>query len=157
MGNEEFLRLCKAKVAEYTNSHMDKTDGKQITVQDVYVVWSCKTLQNSKALLSTTVPDGMYYELTYNGDKHELYFDAYKKFQNIFFKVYLRRRNGGEVRNMKIRVIHDFYDKENDLELRKVGEEYEVTEERGRYLVDFRVAKEIIDQEGGDPESPVEA
>lgn len=72
MKNEEFLRLCKAKVAEYTNSHMDKTDGKQITVQDVYVVWSCKTLQNSKALLSTTVPDGMYYELTYNGDKHEL-------------------------------------------------------------------------------------
>ena len=83
MKNEEFLRLCKAKVAEYTNSHMDKTDGKQITVQDVYVVWSCKTLQNSKALLSTTVPDGMYYELTYNGDKHELYLDAYKKFQNI--------------------------------------------------------------------------
>lgn len=32
MKNEEFLRLCKAKVAEYTNSHMDKTDGKQITV-----------------------------------------------------------------------------------------------------------------------------
>lgn len=51
MKNEEFLRLCKAKVAEYTNSHMDKTDGKQITVQDVYVVWSCKTLQNSKALI----------------------------------------------------------------------------------------------------------
>ena len=58
---------------------------------------------------------------------------------------------------MKIRVIHDFYDKENDLELRKVGEEQEVTEERGRYLVDFRVAKEITDLEGGDPESPVEA
>ncbi len=51
------------------------------------MVWSCKTLQNSKALLSTTVPDGMYYELTYNGDKHELYFDAYKKFQNMCFKL----------------------------------------------------------------------
>ena len=87
MGNEEFLRLCKVKVAEYTNSHMDKTDGKQITVQYVYVVWSCKTLQNSKALLSTTVPDGMYYELTYNGDKYELYLDAYKKFQNMCFKL----------------------------------------------------------------------
>ncbi len=84
---EEFLRLCKVKVAEYTNSHMDKYDGKQITVQYVYVVWSCKTLQNSKALLSTTVPDGMYYELTYNGDKHELCFDAYKKFQNMCFKL----------------------------------------------------------------------
>lgn len=54
MGNEEFLSLCKAKVAEYTNAHMDKTDQKQISVNDVYVVWSCKTLQNNKALLSTT-------------------------------------------------------------------------------------------------------
>ena len=42
----------------------------------------CKTLQNSKALVSTTLPDGMYYELTYNGDKDELYLDAYKKFEN---------------------------------------------------------------------------
>ena len=57
MENEEFLRLCKAKVAEYTNSHMDVTDRQQVTVHDVYVVWSCKTLQNNKALLSTTVPD----------------------------------------------------------------------------------------------------
>lgn len=81
MENEEFLRLCKAKVAEYTNSHMDVTDRQQVTVHDVYVVWSCKTLQNNKALLSTTVPDGMYYELTYNGDKNELYMDAYKKFE----------------------------------------------------------------------------
>lgn len=87
MENEEFLRLCKAKVAEYTNSHMDVTDRQQITVNDVYVVWSCKTLQNNKALLSTTVPDGMYYGLTYNGDKAELYFDAYKKFQNICFEM----------------------------------------------------------------------
>ena len=87
MGNEEFLRLCKAKVVEYTNSHMDKTDGKQITVNDVYVVWFCKTLQNCKALLSTNIPDGMYYELTFNGDKNELYVDAYKKFQNMCFKL----------------------------------------------------------------------
>ena len=78
MDNEEFLRLCKAKVAEYTNSHIDVTDRQRVTVHDVYVVWSCKTLQNNKTLLSTTVPDGMYYELTYNGDKNELYMDAYK-------------------------------------------------------------------------------
>ena len=31
---------------------------------------------------STTLFDGMYYELTYNGDKQELYFDAYKKWEN---------------------------------------------------------------------------
>ena len=28
MGNEEFLRLCKVKVAEYTNSHMDKMENR---------------------------------------------------------------------------------------------------------------------------------
>lgn len=58
---------------------------------------------------------------------------------------------------MKIRVTHDFYDKENDNVLRKVGEEYEVPKERGEYLVSYRVAKEIINQKGGDPKSPVEA
>ena len=46
-----------------------------------------KTLQNAKALLSTTVSDGMYYELTYNGDKKELYLDAYKKWENKKFDV----------------------------------------------------------------------
>ena len=26
--------------------------------------------------------DGMYYEITYNGDKAQFYLDAYKKFEN---------------------------------------------------------------------------
>ena len=49
---------------------------------DVYIGWYCKALQNWKALASTTLSDGMYYELTLNGDKEELYLDAYKKFEN---------------------------------------------------------------------------
>lgn len=83
MGNEQFEKLVKRLVAKYANEHMDKTDGKKITEDDVFIVWICKTLQNNKALASTTLFDGMYYELTYNGDKDELYFDAYKKWQNI--------------------------------------------------------------------------
>ena len=55
--------------------------------EDVYVVWYCKTLQNAKALLSTPVSDGIYYELTYNGDKRELYLDAYKKWENRYVKL----------------------------------------------------------------------
>lgn len=51
-------------------------------VYDVYVVWFVKTLQNWKTLVSTTIPDDMYYELTYDGDKRTVYFDAYKKFEN---------------------------------------------------------------------------
>lgn len=50
-------------------------------------MWFSKTLQNFKALVSTTVSDGMYYEVTYNGDKKELYLDAYKKWENKCIKV----------------------------------------------------------------------
>lgn len=74
---------AKQIVVDYFNARVDKTDKQKISVDDVYVVWFCKTLQNWKALLSTTVPDGMYYELTYNGDKHETYVDAYRKWENI--------------------------------------------------------------------------
>lgn len=82
MGGDEFIKLCKKTIIDYFNAKADKTDHKTIAEDDVFVVWSCKTLQNNKALLSTTVSDGMYYELTYNGDKKELYFDAYKKWEN---------------------------------------------------------------------------
>ena len=85
MGSDKFLTLCKEIVVDYFNKNVDKTDRKQITKDDVFVVWSCKVLQNNKALISTTVSDGMYYEITHNGDKKEIYVDAYKKWEN--FKV----------------------------------------------------------------------
>lgn len=70
-------------VMEYFNSRVEKTDKVQITMDDVYVVWFCKTLQNWKAMVSTTVTDGMYYEVTHNGDTGQTYLDAYKKWENI--------------------------------------------------------------------------
>lgn len=82
MNEKNFIVLCKQTVAQYANEHMDKTDGRKITEDDVFIVWMCKTLQNSKAMVSTTLYDGMYYELTYNGDKKQLYMDAYKKWEN---------------------------------------------------------------------------
>ena len=87
MNEKDFVALVKKTVADYANQNLDKTDGKKITEDDVFIVWMCKTLQNSKALASTTLFDGMYYELTYNGDKKELYFDAYKKWENICIKL----------------------------------------------------------------------
>lgn len=82
MTNQDFESLCKRVVVDYANEHIDKTDGTHITEDDVYIVWMCRALQNNKALVSTTLPDGMYYECTYNGDNKELYLDAYKKFEN---------------------------------------------------------------------------
>lgn len=87
MNEKEFVSLCKKTVAEYANARLDKADGKQITEEDVFIVWMCKTLQNSKALASTTLFDGMYYELTFNGNKGELYVDAYKKWENFVVVV----------------------------------------------------------------------
>lgn len=67
-------------VVDYISEHLDKSD--PVPEFEVYLVWMCKTLQNWKFLISSTLSDGMYYELTFNGDKKEWYLDAYKKFEN---------------------------------------------------------------------------
>lgn len=87
MDNDKYIQLCKKAVVDYFNKHVEKTDRKTITEADVYIVWVCKALQNNKVLASTNVSDGMYYELTYNGDKKEIYVDAYKKWENYVVKV----------------------------------------------------------------------
>lgn len=86
MTDKQFIKLCKDEIKNYTNNRLEKTDGVQITEDNVFIVWSCKALQNWKALVSTTLSDGMYYEVTHNGDKNETYIDAYKKWENFVVK-----------------------------------------------------------------------
>lgn len=83
MNSETFIERSKEIVRDYAYKHLDITD--MVGNFDVYVVWYNYTLGNSKALISTSLLDGMYYEVTYNKDKDEIYLDAYKKFEN---KVY---------------------------------------------------------------------
>ena len=71
-------------VRNYILDHLDKSD--PVPEFEVYIVWKCKALQNWKYLLSSTLFDGMYYEMTYNGDKKEWYLDSYKKFENRVVK-----------------------------------------------------------------------
>ena len=86
MGNSEFINYCKRFVVEYVNStEYEIEDGYVPRIQEynVFVVWISKILQNNKALLSTTTErDTRYYEITYNGDNDEFYFDAYDKLIN---------------------------------------------------------------------------
>lgn len=83
MTDVKFVELCKETVRNY----FEARNGAVITTDNVFIVWYCKTLQNWKALASTNTNDGMYYELTYNGDKKELYLDAYKKLENLCLEV----------------------------------------------------------------------
>ena len=78
--DEKALKL----VRNYVLSHLDKSDPNPNF--DVYIVWKCKTLQNWKYLISTALYDGMYYELTFDGDKDQWYLDAYKKFENVVIR-----------------------------------------------------------------------
>lgn len=86
VGMDHFLSICKKKLVAWYNEAFDNMSvyiQEKIDLSQVYVVWSCKTLQNYKALLSTSVSgDGIYVEFTYNGDKQELYMDVYHKLVN---------------------------------------------------------------------------
>ena len=79
-GMKHFESVCHNKLVEWYKEHKPET---QIDLGNVFTVWSCKTLQNYKCLVSTTVSgDGIYAEYTFNGDKQELYEDVYGKITN---------------------------------------------------------------------------
>lgn len=79
-GMDHFQSVCKKKLVEWYQKKRSETP---IDLSNVFVVWSCKALQNYKCLASTTVSgDGIYAEYTYNGDKQELYEDVYGKITN---------------------------------------------------------------------------
>lgn len=81
-GMDHFQSVCKRKLVDWYNKNMAPITH-EIDLSNVFIVWSCKTLQNYKCLASTTVSgDGIYAEYTFNGDKQELYEDVYKKLTN---------------------------------------------------------------------------
>lgn len=82
-GMEHFQNVCKKTFAEWYQRNFP---GAPVGFTKIFVVWSCKTLQNYKCLVSTSVSgDGIYAEYTYNGDKQELYEDVYKKLTNYCY------------------------------------------------------------------------
>ena len=69
-------------VIEILKEYIDKQFGCSPDYK-IFITWKCKTLQNYKYLLCTDLRDNKYYELTYNGDKRELYIDEYDKVNNV--------------------------------------------------------------------------
>lgn len=64
-------------VKDYILKHTDNQ------LFDLFIVWKCKALQNYKYLITSSLNDWLYYELTYNGDKGEWYFDIYKNMKIV--------------------------------------------------------------------------
>lgn len=87
--NDKFLKTAKAAVVCWYNQHNAPS---VITMDDVYIVWFSKTLQNWKALASTSHEDGMYYKITFDGDNDCAYMDAYKKWDNVRMTSELLKR-----------------------------------------------------------------
>lgn len=86
MDNEKFLNRCKVIVQQRIENQFCDNSGACPEFR-VFVVWSCKTLQNNKAILSATIKGAPLYEITHNGDKGELYVDTYNKQSNECIKV----------------------------------------------------------------------
>jgi hypothetical protein len=77
----DFPAKAKSLVDDWVQKRMLETGG--ATQYDLYVVWFCYILGGWKALVCTTLPDGMYFEVTHNAGKSETYLDAYQKIDNI--------------------------------------------------------------------------
>lgn len=77
MGSKEFQELAMNAVFRVNPN---------IAISEMFVVWMVKVLQNNKALISAMSTDD-YYEVTYNGDKNELYVDEYIKNTNTCLNV----------------------------------------------------------------------
>jgi hypothetical protein len=69
---DRFIKRAKELVAERRNDDAP-----------IFVVWFSKTLKNWKVQLSTDVPDGLLYEVTYDGNKQAAYVDTYSKVENV--------------------------------------------------------------------------
>lgn len=77
MDNNLFMSRCRELIAVQLN----------VDISTVFVVWSCKTLQNNKAILSHSGKGAPLIEMTHNGDKNELYMDVYEKTNNMCFEA----------------------------------------------------------------------
>ena len=87
LSSEEFMKLAKEKVYEMALASLCPTDDVKFTIDNVYIVTHAFILKNQKAMVSTTLTDGKYYEVTYNEAKSEMYVDQYVKVQNKSYNV----------------------------------------------------------------------
>lgn len=78
----EIESLAHAKVREFALNTRNKGQYPSPADFEVVTVWKCYILGNMKLLITTSLPDGKYYEVTYDFGKDSMYFDAYVRVHN---------------------------------------------------------------------------
>lgn len=83
---DQYLIKAKTLVSEhFNNANTDFVKQRIVNTSpdDFYIVWFAKTLGNWKALVSTDRMNGVYYEVTYDGNRRRTYLDVYVKMSNV--------------------------------------------------------------------------
>jgi hypothetical protein len=79
---DQYHKKAKELVADSFNKKYDKVDDRGALPRDFYVTWFAKVLGNWKAMVSTDIISGQYWEVTYDGNKKQTYVDHYEKRSN---------------------------------------------------------------------------
>lgn len=79
-GSTDFIMTARLAVLDIARQQLDPTDNVEITLDNVYEVTHSYILGNQKAMISTSLSDGKYYEVTYDAIKQIMYIDCYVRF-----------------------------------------------------------------------------
>jgi hypothetical protein len=80
---ENFPHEARRLVYKHVKSRLEPTDDQsKFTIEEVYVVSYHYVVGSWKAFVSTTLPDGMYYEVTYKQAAGETYITSYKQWEH---------------------------------------------------------------------------
>ena len=89
LGSDEFITTARQAVLDIIRQQLDPTDEVKLSIDYVYVVTYSCILGYQKAMISTPLPDGKYYEVTYNKANNMMYVDCYIRYVQHVFDIEL--------------------------------------------------------------------
>lgn len=80
---EATLEKCAKTLVEcFINTTLNKAYYPNGITFELHTVWKCYILGDMKFLITSDLPDGKYFEVTYSAEKQEFYLDAYVRIYN---------------------------------------------------------------------------
>lgn len=83
MDVDRFQKTAKQVVVQNFNEHRNPERSPALTTDSVHIVWFAKVLGNWKAIVASPLARGLLWEVSFNGEKNEIYLDVYSKLNNV--------------------------------------------------------------------------